>query len=169
MTNMYQFHITIHARGASVGDGGVGSVGDLELRTLDVPHEALAEPMQVSFEEAAEALQQLPRMYVEPDGCLVWVSSSQDERRWQVDGNLYDRDGRLLFVDLSGTCPPEAFDNLLRCFGWPATPLMFQLTRQALFLEESEFRRFAELLYGEQKLGDKPAGKPGQQQQKNDA
>jgi hypothetical protein len=56
---------------------------------------------------------------------------------------LFDRDGKLLFVDLKGSCPPEQFDRLLGAFGWPAASLMFQLTRQAVFLDEAEFRRFA--------------------------
>jgi hypothetical protein len=140
---MYRFHITIHARGKQVTAGDVYRVNGRQVRTLGVPHEALGEPLGVSFEEARAALAELPRMYVEPDGSLVWVSSSRDQVRWQVDGVLYDRAGRLSFVDLSGSCPPAPFDDLLRCLGWPETPLMFQLTRQALFLDEAEFRRFA--------------------------
>ncbi len=81
-------------------------------------------------------------MFCEPDGSFVWTSP-RDEPTWQVDGNLYDRDGRLLFVDLKGTCPPKEFDGLLQAFGWPATSLMFQLTREAVFLGEDEFRRLA--------------------------
>jgi hypothetical protein len=168
LPTMYRFQITIHACGASVSEGSDCAVGGCKVRTLDVPHEALAQPMNVSFEEAAESLRLLPRMYVEPDGCLVWVSSSDDDLRWQVDGNLYDRGGRLMFVDLSGTCPPGSFDDLLRCFGWPDTAMMFQLTRQALFLGESEFRRFAERSNREEELGNEPTGKRGQQQKKND-
>ena len=140
---MYHFQITIHMRGERVGLGDTHRVESHEVRALEVPREALAEPMGVSFEQAASDLARLPRMFVEPDGNLVWVSASQDKPRWQVDGNLYDRAGRLAFVDLSGTCPPKQFDQLLGCLGWPETRLMFQLTRQALFLDESEFRRFA--------------------------
>jgi hypothetical protein len=81
-------------------------------------------------------------MFCEPDGSFVWVSS-QGEPAWQVDGNLYDRNERLLFVDLKGTCPPREFDRLLGALGWPSTALMFQLTREAVFLDEAEFRRHA--------------------------
>jgi hypothetical protein len=140
---MYRFHITIHARGKHVTAGKVRSVDGRPVRTLSVPREALGEPMAVSFEEARAALAELPRIYVEPDGSLVWVSSSNEADRWQVDGVLYDRAERLLFVDLSGSCPSASFDAFLRCLGWPETPLMFQLTRQAVFLDETEFRRFA--------------------------
>jgi hypothetical protein len=140
---MYRFHITIHARGTQVTAGETCSVAGQRVRTLCVPHEALGEPMAVSFEEARAALERLPRIYVEPDGSLVWVSSSNETDRWQVDGVLYDRAEHLWFVDLSGSCPPESLDAFLRCLGWPETALMFQLTRQALFLDEAEFRRFA--------------------------
>jgi hypothetical protein len=56
---------------------------------------------------------------------------------------LFDRNGRLLFVDLKGSCPADQFDRLLSAFGWPETPVMFQLTREAVFLDEVEFRGFA--------------------------
>jgi hypothetical protein len=81
-------------------------------------------------------------MFCEADGSFVWVSP-HGQRAWQVDGNLYDLGERLLFVDLKGTCPPHQFDRFLAALGWPDTRLMFQLTREAVFLDESEFRRWA--------------------------
>jgi hypothetical protein len=99
-------------------------------------------PMPVSFEQAADRLQELPRMFFEPDGSFVWVGDEQGQR-WQVDGQLTDRDGRLLFVELKGDCPANQFDQLLAAFGWPATPLIFQLTRHAVFVDEADFRYFA--------------------------
>lgn len=81
-------------------------------------------------------------MYCEPDGSFVWVSPA-GEPPWQVDGVLYDRGGRLLFVDLKGNCPSTEFDRLLGACGWPAAPVLFQLVRQAVFVEETEFRRLA--------------------------
>jgi hypothetical protein len=99
--------------------------------------------MQVSFEQAADRLQQLSRLFFEPDGSFVWVGQDGD-RRWQVDGQLTDRDGRLLYAELRGTCPSQAFDRLLAALGWPKTPLVFQLTRDGTFLDEAQFRRFAE-------------------------
>ncbi len=144
MVPVYRFHITIHARGRNVGPGDVYTCEGLRVRALRVPPPALSQPLAVTFETAAAQLALLPRMYVEPDGSFVWVSSSRDVASWQVDGNLYDRAGSLMFVDLSGACPPASFDQLLRCCGWPDTQLMFQLTRQALFLDEQEFRRFAQ-------------------------
>ena len=98
--------------------------------------------MACSFEVARECLAGLERMFSEPDGSFVWVSP-QGDPVWQVDGNLYDRNERLLFVDAKGSCPPEEFDRLLTALGWPATKLMFQLTREAVFLDEAEFRRHA--------------------------
>jgi hypothetical protein len=70
--------------------------------------------------------------------------SAREGLYWQVDGNVFDRDGRVVLVDMKGSCPPEEFDRLLACFGWPGEPLLFQLVRPAVFLEESVFRRHAE-------------------------
>ena len=69
-------------------------------------------PFPATFEAAAAALARLDRMFFEPDGAFVWVA--EGEPRWQVDGVLYDRDGRLLYVELKGRCPEDKFD-LLAC------------------------------------------------------
>ena len=114
------------------------------MQSLDLEPRQVAEPMAVGFEEACRALAELPLMFVEPDGSFVWASS-KSEPPWQVDGVMYDRNERLLFVDLKGDCPKEKFDQLLQAFGWPDTPLLFQLSREAVYLDETEFRRFAEI------------------------
>ena len=82
-------------------------------------------------------------VYMRPDGSFVWVSS-HDESSWQVDGNLYDKNGQLLFVDLKGTCPAEPFDRLLAALTASIGRFMFQLTREAVFLDDAEFRKHAE-------------------------
>jgi hypothetical protein len=140
---MYAFHATIHALPTDAAAGPTLNLGGPTFATLSVTPETLAgTSFDSSFEEAAACLARLERMYCEPDGSFVWVSA-QAETVWQVDGNLYDRAGRLLFVDVKGTCPQEDFDRLLNCFGWPRRKVMFQLVREAVLLEERAFRRWA--------------------------
>lgn len=138
------FQITIHARPAEAKQGPVVELDGKKYRTLDVPPAALGTPFAISFETASEALLALERMFLEPDGSFVWVSAAQ-ERPWQLDGVLYDRAERLLYVDLKGACTPANFDRLLEALGWPETPVMFQLVHEAVFLDEAEFRRYAGL------------------------
>ncbi|HUY87889.1 MAG TPA: hypothetical protein VMV10_04055 [Pirellulales bacterium] len=138
------FQITIQARPAEAKESAVAALGGNPFRTLDVPAAALGTPFAISFEGASEALLALERMFLEPDGSFVWVSASQ-ERPWQLDGVLYDRNERLLYVDLKGACTLGEFNRLLAALGWPATSVMFQLAREAVFLEEAEFRRYAGL------------------------
>ena len=139
---MYTFNTTIHARPPETMAGPTIELDRRGFATLAIPHEALAHPFNLSFEAAVERLNQLERMFSEPDGSFVWTSP-RDGPTWQIDGNLFDRNGRLLFVDLKGACPPDEFDRLLMAFGWPETQLVFQLVREAVFLNEPEFRRWA--------------------------
>jgi hypothetical protein len=144
---LYAFEITLQARPVEAVPGPV--VGDAwgTWPTILVPKESLATPMAVGFDDAIARLGALERLYAEPDGSFVWASSrgggASDGRRWQVDGNAYDREGRVLLVDLKGSCPPAEFDLLLVAFGWPEQGLMFQLVRAATFLDEPTFRRHA--------------------------
>ncbi|MBI3840197.1 MAG: hypothetical protein HY288_19925 [Planctomycetia bacterium] len=142
---MYDFFITVHAQPANATAGAKIELNGRTVNTLHVEPEALSTTtMDRTFEAARTKLEQLPRLFCEADGSFVWASP-QGAPAWQVDGNLYDRNERLLFVDLKGTCPAEELDRFLAALGWPETRLMFQLTREAVFLEEAEFRRYAEI------------------------
>jgi hypothetical protein len=145
---MFVLQATLHARSPEVMPGISLQLCGLTVPTLIVPPAALAHPFAITFEEATMALESLERMFVEPDGSFVWVSSnqsgSQTAPEWQLDGNLFDRNGRLLMVDLKGACAEAEFDRLLSSFGWPDTPVMFQLSREAVFLDEAAFRSYAD-------------------------
>lgn len=140
--DLYAFDVSVHALPAEARPGGVHRDAWGEWATLDVPRETLAMPMAVDFETALERLAILERLYVEPDGSFVWTSR-REGLAWQVDGNATERAGRVLLVDLRGSCPPDDLDRLLSALGWPGQPLMFQLLRPAVFLEEAVFRRHA--------------------------
>ena len=49
------------------------------------------------------------RIQLELDGSFVWVGAG-----WQLDGMMYDRGERLLYVDLKGNCPKAAWDRLTK-------------------------------------------------------
>jgi hypothetical protein len=136
--DLYAFEVTLHRRPEEAVAGG--RFADLygTWQALEPPRESL-KPLAVGFDDALERLAELPRMFVEPDGAFVWVSSAAD-RRWQVDGNLFERQGRVLIVDLKGSCPPAELDRFLTALDWPTEPVMFALQRAGAFLDEAAFR-----------------------------
>lgn len=142
---MFRFHCSVHSQPREVSEGTPVQLPEGSVTPLAVRQDKVTAPMSVSFEQAYESLSQLPRMFIELDGSFVWVSSAA-ETKWQVDGNLYDRAGVLMFVDLKGYCPSSRFDELVRVFRGGA-PLMFQLVRHALYVSEVEFRRVAQRAY----------------------
>ena len=136
------FEATLHCRPLAATGGRQFEDDHGAWPVLDVPRESLGRPLTTGFDEALARLAALPRLYAEPDGSFVWTSPAVD-RPWQVDGNLFERDGRVLLADLKGSCPAVEFDRLLSAFGWPAEPLMFELVRAGVFLDEQTFRRHA--------------------------
>ena len=140
--DLLAFEITLHPRDAEAVSGGTYADAWGVWPVLDVPHSALSRPMAVSFDGFLARLAALERLYAEPDGSFVWASP-REGLAWQVDGNAFERDGRLLLVDLKGSCPEPAFDRLLEACGWPGQRVMVQLVRPAVFLEEPTFRRHA--------------------------
>ena len=100
------------------------------------------QPFSCTWEQSADALQALPRMIFEPDGSWIW-SGGVGPTRWQIDGHLFDFNDCLHRVELHGQCPPESFDQLLACLGWPETKLLFEQVIEGVTLSEAEFRKEA--------------------------
>lgn len=136
---MHRFHVAIHAAPQAAPAVETRHLDDRPIDVLVLQPGQLSDPIPVSFEAALAALELLPRMFIEPDGSFVWVAQ-QGEPTWQVDGLLFDRAGQLVYVELKGCCPADRLDMLLATLGWPAVPLVFQLVREAVFLDEARFR-----------------------------
>ena len=142
MSQPYHFEISLFARPHEIEPTDAIVLRSVELLILDGTALLRGETFACSFEQAAHALAKLTRLDVEPDGYFVWTGD-QGGDGWQVDGGLFDRAGRLWRVDLKGSCPRERFDALLACFGWPQTRLVFQLVREGVTIDETDFRRWA--------------------------
>jgi hypothetical protein len=142
--SFYSFHVTLHARPADVEVARPCLVSGRELPVLGVSPDGLSHGFPRTFEDVAESFSRFERMYFEPDGSFVWVASA-GEPSWQLDGVVYDRDGRVVYVDLKGTCPAARLDQLLAVLGWPAAAVMFQLVREAVVVDEATFREFADV------------------------
>lgn len=139
---VFVFDAVLHPRPAAAVPAGEHADAWGRWPRLDVPREALAEPLAIGVDQAFAELERLPRMFLEPDGAILWTSSSPDQP-WQIDGTIAERLGRVLAVEFKGSCPEAAFDRLLAAFGWPVQPVMFQLVRAGVFLDEPGFRRHA--------------------------
>ncbi|QDT70920.1 hypothetical protein [Lacipirellula limnantheis] len=137
---LFRFHANIFALPPQDSNGGRITLRGVELHTLR--SQTFDAFFSVAFEEAYDALAQLPRIDIEPDGFFV-ISGDLDGRRWQLNGHLYDFGDRLHRVELHGDCPPESLDAILACIGWPQTPLAFELVMEGVALDEAAFRQFA--------------------------
>jgi hypothetical protein len=73
-------------------------------------------PIPSSFEQVAERLQLLDRMYFEMDGSFVWTGECDNER-WQLDGVVYDSMGSIQYIDLKGWCPWPNWIHFLAIVG----------------------------------------------------
>lgn len=104
--------------------------------------QAATQPWNVTFDAAFAALEQIPGVFIEPDGSFLLVSRP-GKPKWQVEGNLYDQGPGLAHVEMKGSCPEERLDELLKPLGWPEVPLVFQMVREGTKLTEAEFRRAA--------------------------
>ena len=154
---LYAFEISLHARPPEARPGPVHVDRWGSWPTVVIAHQDLVNPLEVEFDAFLERLATFERMYAEPDGSFVWVSA-REGLSWQVDGNALERRGRLLAVDLKGSCPAGDFDRLLAALGWPGQPVVVQLVRAVVFLAEDVFREHAKI---RGRLGDAGSLRPG--------
>jgi hypothetical protein len=137
---LYRFHCNVFGRPPHARNGGPVELRDLSVSTLNArPFDAY---LPVTFEQAISALAKLPRLDAEPDGFFV-IAGEHNDRRWQVDGHLFDFNHRLHRVEVHGQCPINVFDAMLACFGWPAAQLTFELVMEGVALDEAAFRQWA--------------------------
>jgi hypothetical protein len=115
-------------------------VGD--MLSFHVIVQPVQPPWEVTFDEAFAALEQVPGIFLEPDGSF-FRASRPGEPKWQVEGNLYDQGPRLAYFEMKGSCPSELFDELLRTLGWPGVELTFQMVQEGTQLDEPMFRQAA--------------------------
>lgn len=145
MPMLFRFHVNLHAIPDDLERSSPVPLRGLNLptlRTADGHPPAFTAFLPLTFEQALDALTQIPRLDAEPDGFFV-VAGDHGAARWQVDGHLFDFDDRLHRVELHGDCPAETFDAILTCLGWPHTPLAFELVREGVALDEPAFRGWA--------------------------
>jgi len=138
---MLAFHATLHPRPEAARPGGLHLDAWGTWPTLAGPPDAEA-TFPVGFDTVLATLERLPRMFVEPDGALVWRGESL-AGEWQLDGTLSERNDRLAACELKGSCPSEALDELLAAVGWPGVAVLFELVRAGVWLDEATFRQHA--------------------------
>ena len=135
MTNLFRQHIHIYHR---IADSPAANPFSMENAASRIAADLQASRFEISFEQAFERLESLPRMFIELDGSFVW-SGQQDASRWQIDGMLYDRNGRLQRAELAGQAPRHHWEQLLNIFGQPLDTLTIHCLQQQRFIQPAEF------------------------------
>ena len=141
---MYAFECSLHALPDSHAPELEKPLTDSwgQWPTILIAQDQLIVPLPIGFDDVLNQLNTLPRLYAEPDGSFVWTSPHENIR-WQVNGNLYEKNDRVLFVELKGSCPALEFDQLLACFLPDEKACVVQLTRPAVFVTTEVFRAHA--------------------------
>ena len=138
---MRPFHVTIHAcpERLLVAQHRLIDGNDVEVLLVD-PSE-LCLPFRVSFDAVAERLTTLPRVFFEPDGSFVWVSS-KGRGDWQLDGLLTDGRENLMTIELKGIAGWDVLQPLLETIDWPNHDVLFQDMQRGVFFSSASFRDF---------------------------
>lgn len=118
--------------------GASAAAGQLRTAPPSLAADMQSSRFEMSFEQAFERLDQLPRMFIELDGSFVW-SGQQQGRDWQIDGMLYDREGRLQRIELAGQAPRLVWEQLLNAIGQPADSLALHCLQQQRLIDTAEF------------------------------
>lgn len=106
------------------------------------PAEWSGATLSAGFDEALARLDAMGRAFVEPDGAFVAVGDGPGGR-WQIDGNAWERAGRVHSVDVRGRCPLGDLERFLAVWREPGEPLAVELVREGVTVDEPTFLRHA--------------------------
>ncbi len=115
------------------------SVNGHQLNTLEVDHIDQSLHQQ-SFDWLSARLSSLDRLHFEPDGSFVF-SGEYLSRRWQLDGMVYDRNNRLQRIEISGTCPLAAWNQLLQLIGGRSQHMVAFLRTEKCLVDVTELNK----------------------------
>jgi len=141
----FRFHANLYKPPERLTAGEAVTLRGIELTPLREPDgrpPTFDEFFPASFERVLERLVELPRLDAEPDGFFV-QSGEVGADRWQLDGHLFDFDGQLHRLELHGSCPAGALDDVLACIGGDDAPVAFELVQEGVALNQRQFRRWA--------------------------
>ena len=85
--------------------------GDNRMQIFVQIHPFPGQQLPQSFESLAEKLGSLPGMFFEMDGSFVWVDHDFTPAS-QMDGMVYDRQGKLEYVEIKGACNAQQWHTL---------------------------------------------------------
>ena len=122
MTEFDRFHILLHPAPPHLNG---------ELKGCKIDQSDLTVEFPISFEHYVAAIGRFNRLYVEPDGSFVWVA---EDRNWQLDGLLFDRNDHLCCVELKGNCERACFLELVSALEADG-PIMVQDVGNGQFFE----------------------------------
>lgn len=95
-----------------------------------------------SFESFAEKLGSMPGMVFEMDGSFVWVDHDFTPAS-QMDGMVYDRLGKLEYVEIKGTCNAQQWHTLCEAVCGLAIQLPLERKSRKAELEYSVINKIA--------------------------
>lgn len=136
------FEIAIHARPATAAEEIERPIHGRPARILTVGPSEMHLPFPCSFEDLCERFERIPRFFVEPDGSFVWTGTD-DGSSWQLEGNLYDRQGRVIWISVKGYCPEIRWREFMAALAeGDDAEFVVQLLRDAVYLSHFEFHRW---------------------------
>jgi hypothetical protein len=148
---MLKLDVHIHTRPNGMLTGDAIELDGRQVRPLLRDPKSISQPLAstqpfaIGFEEAAERLTALdPMIHLEPDGWFIWHSPKEETPVWQINGNLYDRQQKLWYVPLRGTCPEAVLQQVLSALADdPQENLMFELTQAGVHISWSDLVEFS--------------------------
>ena len=104
-----------------------------------------------SFESLAEILGSMPGMVFEMDGSFVWMDRSFKPAS-QMDGMVYDRQGKLEYVEVKGVCNAQQWHTLCQAVCGLAIQPSFEANRREVtpaFSDIDQIARIHQVIIGD--------------------
>lgn len=145
MTVSRPFHVQLYcASSAQSEDSGSNFDYQGAMLTRAIPPQGMGF-FGCSFEQWMHKMLQRPGVYAEGDGSWSWTAQEKNERGapvWRMEGMIYDRDGKVFYVDVQGQCTADAWRDMVEALQARDERLSICLAELGVWVSASGFEQW---------------------------
>ena len=134
------WHIAVFPKPRVSIPWSTGVLGGNAFKKLEIDSVQLDAVFEASFDQLFQKLESFERLFIELDGSFVW-RGEHENKNWQVDGIVYEKDDFVWNIELKGYCDERAFIELIHSVTDQPEETVVQSISDAVVVPMSEFIR----------------------------
>jgi hypothetical protein len=132
------WHLSVYPRPSGRHDTKSIEINGIQIDSLCLKTSDFVDTFPCTFEEVFQALDSFDGLHIELDGAFAFRNVDQD-RPWQIDGLVFEKDNRVWHLQLKGFCDRHSFEKIMSVCHWPKTDFIVQSITTGTVVASDQF------------------------------